>query len=477
MNKQYKVKLSFYKVACFMFVLVCCFLSLIGNLFYDTTNRVYAENNVYSNVLIDLEIDKSFNAEDFPFVEDDYTLQVIQIAESVNNELFVYVYQPSADTKNLLATSINISTEIRNRLSYKNYDLTLLNSNGVFYKFKVDNFEIKEDDVRYYDISNIYRNWNEEIDADSENDNTVSEEGFDVGKLYSVTGHGDNIVYLVKDTDFVTITDKFVGFVRYPDGFHLIYDTDKSCDSHFVAFSTDKDIDKLYEAQVFFTQQSSSYMLVTYPYVDSYQLFGEKEKTYVELDYTQKGSWESSGWGSHKYSWTRISDVDTFFNETDRDYIYNIGLFDVREEIKINSASETAIRSKQWVLRFAETDYVYTNNGNIVEKKTIVGDVSILRLKFEKDGIVYNLGVVDNKQTGSENPVNTVNKSVHIAKWLKDLIISIVTIICAVALGLLINFLCPWFWPLVFSILWKVFCIFCKALWWVITSPFALFFD
>ena len=30
----------------------------------------------------------------------------------------------------------------------------------------------------------------------------------------------------------------------------------------------------------------------------------------------------------------------------------------------------------------------------------------ILRLKFETDGVVYNLGVVDCKQTGSSDPVN-----------------------------------------------------------------------
>ena len=30
----------------------------------------------------------------------------------------------------------------------------------------------------------------------------------------------------------------------------------------------------------------------------------------------------------------------------------------------------------------------------------------ILRLKFETDGVTYNLGVIDNKQTGSGEPIN-----------------------------------------------------------------------
>ena len=29
-----------------------------------------------------------------------------------------------------------------------------------------------------------------------------------------------------------------------------------------------------------------------------------------------------------------------------------------------------------------------------------------MRLKFETDGIVYNLGVIDNKQTGGREPIN-----------------------------------------------------------------------
>ena len=33
-----------------------------------------------------------------------------------------------------------------------------------------------------------------------------------------------------------------------------------------------------------------------------------------------------------------------------------------------------------------------------------MSEVSILRLKFKTDGKVYNLGVVDNKQTGSKDP-------------------------------------------------------------------------
>ena len=43
---------------------------------------------------------------------------------------------------------------------------------------------------------------------------------------------------LLEDIDLITVTDRYVGFFRYPDGGHFFYDS--SVDVHFIAFSTDK---------------------------------------------------------------------------------------------------------------------------------------------------------------------------------------------------------------------------------------------
>ena len=54
---------------------------------------------------------------------------------------------------------------------------------------------------------------------------------------------------------------------------------------------------------------------------------------------------------------------------------------------------------------FAETDYVDgVVNGYPVKEYSSVGKVSLLRLKFISSGTLYDLGVVDNKQSGSLNP-------------------------------------------------------------------------
>ena len=54
----------------------------------------YAESG-YSGVLDDLQKDDSFDESHYPAIADDYSLKLIQIAESVDGELFLYVYQPS----------------------------------------------------------------------------------------------------------------------------------------------------------------------------------------------------------------------------------------------------------------------------------------------------------------------------------------------------------------------------------------------
>jgi hypothetical protein len=76
-----------------------------------------------------------------------------------------------------------------------------------------------------------------------------------------------------------------------------------------------------------------------------------------------------------------------------------------------------ALNATQWVLRFYESSFSYTvdiNSGLYTESSTRVSNVSILRLKFKSNGIVYNLGCVDNMQTGSDKPTNTVTHNVSL---------------------------------------------------------------
>ena len=77
-----------------LMLILSCLFSIV------TPFNVLAESEIeYTSVLEDLVKDENFNIEEYPVIEENYSLQVIQIAESEDNELFIYVYQPSGQVK------------------------------------------------------------------------------------------------------------------------------------------------------------------------------------------------------------------------------------------------------------------------------------------------------------------------------------------------------------------------------------------
>lgn len=279
---QNELKDNLRRFAVLLLLAVLLFVVLWGG--QATALSAYAESTSYSDVLDDLRKDENFSPSTYPTVADDYSLQVIQVAESTGKELFVYVYQPSGQAKDLRASSINIALVPRENISdVRNYKLTLLNSSGVFYKYRVNGLTVSAQTTRYYTITTIYRPFDETIDEGAEHGNVVTEVDYKVAKEYCFSTINGEPFFRVLDVETVEITDKFVGFVRYSNGFEL---WPTSCDSHFVAFNTDRDIDRLFEADVYYTSQeySSSFAVGA----GENETFGEIQDNYAYLDYTQK---------------------------------------------------------------------------------------------------------------------------------------------------------------------------------------------
>ena len=390
-----------------------------------------AESITYSGVMEDLKKDTSFKPENYPTKADDYSLQIIQLAESSDKELFVYVYQPSGKAKNFKASSINISTTINDSISYLNYKLELLNSNGVFYKYKVSGLTVKDESVRYYAISSIYRPFDESIDKQASGGNTVTEVNYAVNKQYCFGEINGKPYVNCVDIETIVVTDKFVGFVRYPDGFKLYVG---ACDSHFVAFNTNKPMDKLLEADVYYTTQeySSSWAV----FVGENETFGKKADNYAYLKYTDKVEHTGGGWFAGTYKWDRIQTVDDFIKNEDREQIFSGAVIDVKISSKLTDAALNELKGKKWVLRFTETDYtLWSGQGTYGTFSTIVGDVTILRLKFETDGITYNLGVIDNKQTGGKEPSNETDIDISLNKRGKMILYLLMLILLIILLA------------------------------------------
>lgn len=373
--KKLDLKKLIFSFSFIFLILFSCF-----SLGFNPAKAESSSSGKYTTALEDLRQGEGFSEEDFPLVEDNHSLKVISIAESEDKELFIYVYQPSAFRE---ASSINISTAINDSLKYNNYKLELLNKEGVFQKYKVKDFTVKDDALRYYDIPSIFSPYNTDYDASlpEYNENLISEAVFDVSKLYTASTVNGEVSYTCKEQETVLITKKYVGFLDYENGFELF--PGAHCRSHYVAFSSDHDIEKLLEAEVYFITQSVHASYYASPFTpDITYTRGEEIETYKTLKYDEEVEHEGSGWFAKTYKWNRIESLRDFASE---EGLTNEELLDLAD--------------MQWVLRFTETTVQTSHYGEGWDKfYTDVKDVTILRLKFETEGKTYNLGVVDNKQ-------------------------------------------------------------------------------
>lgn len=413
----------------------------------------------YTDVLDDLHRDTTFDESYYPEIKDDYSLDIIQLAETDDDELLVYVYQPSGQSKDLRASSINISRSSHFEINPGNYPLQYLNSSGVFYKYLVKGLTVYEAAARYYGVTSIYRKFDKTIDKEADYGQSISEVPFNISREYRFSTINGQPACAVLDIETIEITDKFVGFVRCKDGYKFW--GDGACDSHFVAFSTDKPIDKLYEAKVSWVQQSYHSTNVGSP------TFGTPATKERELSIDDDTvHYKGGGINAGSYEWERIESVDEFKASVDMTQnVYSGALINVNVASRITEEGKKALDGKQWVLRFTETDYDYYNfgTGSTSYSYTLVGDVTILRLKFETDGIVYNLGVIDNKQTGSTTPINITDTLVELTDTLK-LILGIMAIILLAVIVVVL--------AIVVKPIGAVLKFICKAIWAIISAPF-----
>ncbi|MGN0812944.1 MAG: hypothetical protein ACI4MQ_05525 [Candidatus Coproplasma sp.] len=446
------------------YILISSILILLGGQAFLPT---YAAVQNYSNVLTDLQKDESFNAADYPIDKSDYSLQVIQIAESMDGELFLYTYQPCQPTQYLVATSVNMSLS-ESVDGTKLYSLTLLSSSGVFCKYLVNGVTVSTDETRYYNISSIFREWMQGIDEEPPEGQTINEKSFKVGQLWTVRTLDGVVSYGMTGTQVLEITpnNRHDGYIEYSNGFKFYID---KCHSHYIAFTATlkgeiMPIDKLKEAVVYYVSQTYAR---SYAYSILYnEELGDPVENTVKLSETDEVTTKADGWFAKKYSWNRIESVS--------DFIANENLSD--EDI-------SNLQGKQWVLRFAETPYTVVGDYKMQQRcGTIVSDVTVLRLEFETNGETYNLGVVSDKVTVNKKP--TIGLLDQLCNWLESVtgVPAIVWKIIIIATPILIvlgvlSAIFPVVWTVVKFVvkgLWLIIKYISIGLWYVISAPFRL---
>ena len=456
----------------------------ILSVLFISTSAAESEGDIkYTNAYNDLIENRNFNPDEYPKLDKSnpnyYSLEVITIAESVNGELFVYVYQPSANA-DLKASHITLARSDRNANvddlegfgKFEVYSLTYLNNYNQFFKYKVDELQVSSDSTRYYEITDILRPFNKDYgDLEPGGDNTVSVVPYAVGKNYTFTGAlGEDSLLSVRDVEYITVTNKFVGYIEVEQD---LWVNDSSIHLHFLAFSTDFPIEKLIDATVYYETQNYS---EGYANFGRYEKWGEIESHYITLDDKSTIEFEVSDGFVHKESFELIDQIlptHEFLNQH-----ISVSLFpgfSTSDKIEFTEEAKSEILKTDWVLTFAKTFESFTTatNGDTHYKDTRVGNVKLLRLKFKTDDKIYDLGVVDNMQTGSNNPSAVVEEQ----EWFQKLVLLMIVIICMLAVYIFLDIYVPW--------LAKIIRWIAGAFWWLfkslvklITWPFrALFSD
>ena len=292
---------------------------------------------------------------------------------------------------------------------WKLYYLTLVDSEGVFDKYQVNRFTVSTERVRYYDISRISRAYHSVDEymggtiSIPDNSQTIETISFEVGICWEVKPLDGKVTYFSTKTETITVTAKYVGYIRYEDGYRLFSD---ACDSHYVAFSIDREIDSLVSASVAYTatpvlHEYSSAGFGTQVMDDGTTLiinhrytYGDSVDDVAHLFAEKTGEYNAGLFGSH-FSWAEI--------EKTSDFIAN----EQANGVSFSSSTLDQIKTTDFVLRFLNTSYSMNgavNLGAWSKDYTTVSNVTLLKLDFVTDGVPYHYGVVDNEVTGSQSP-------------------------------------------------------------------------
>ncbi len=354
-----------------------------------------AEGKTYSNVLDDLKKDPSFKESDYPANTSDYSIKVIQIAESTDDELFIYVYQPAHTSVDFDITQIAMWNEYSQNgkdFTPKLYDLELVSNHGVFEKYLVKGFTVGSDAYRYYNISAIYRKFHSKVDTSIDN-GTTTEKAISVGQQWCLYSYNDKLVYEMNTFDVVEITPIYNDEIALKNGltfgsFGGFFD---DSELHYITFNVENyDVTKIFDADL--SYNSRHYSLRSGYGMDD--VYGDWEgETTVFLSEFGKGEFIGEGLFARELKWDEISSASYF-----KEYMLS-------QDVDLTDETLKKLDESEWVFVFAETEKSYTvASGYTLIDGTEIADVTILRLHFQTPQGVYNLGAVMDKTTSDGIP-------------------------------------------------------------------------
>ncbi len=452
---------------------ICCLIIVFSLIFTYVMTLIplsAAEgetNTVYSDVLDDLSIDSTFNPSDYPTVTDKEaegyaSVEVIQIAEGTNKELFIYTYEPSKSVISLELFEVSLYDQfVTHQEEYNDektftprlYSLECVSTSGVFSKYLVKDYVVSDLPYRYYNIIEVYRHFHEDIDTGIEGV-IINGKAIKVSQQWCAYWLNNVLYYQKKDFETVEITPVFNGDFKLTGGYTIgnLAGHYNSAQVWFLCFNVDNyDVDLIYDADIVFDHRD-------YTRVDgliggaqiTYSNEVDDEHLYLSKEYAD--TYQGEGLFGREYHWNNISTSFEFCENW-------------KDQVTFSSGLEDTIKKSQFVFIYAEyelrNDYY---SGYTYTYGTEVTDVSILRLHFCADGKTYNLGAVMDK-TSADNISDGAGSPDF--ESLKDIFRIILLIFLVIALCLFGS----WLFPAVSSVFKAVV----NGIAFVITLPLRLF--
>ena len=427
-----------------------------------------------SSVLEDLTAADNFSIENYPNLTLEYLeqintdtnpdndqalLEVIQIAESKADELFVYVYQPTHTELDLTATAVLLSTEFSpdgQNINPDIYYLELVSTDSVFDKYVVKDFSVSDEPYRYYNLVTLYRNFHPDIDEVTPGGVIENFElGIGVGQQWCAYYKNDTLVYEMNTFDTVEIDIGYTGSAEFSSGFQIgnIAGSFEYGDAWFIAFNVeDYIVKKIYNADL-------TYKIRDKRATGSNAEYGDwSSDIKVTLTSEDTATYKGDGIFAQEYTWNKICSSADFIAQLEA------------QDARISDEAKTELSKNAWVFAFLQTEKEATvlGTGSVYVKSSQVSAVTVIRLHFmDITGTVYNLGVVSDRVSPDDVPdaFGDGTDSEKLDKMLEILFV-VLALVALIAI-----------WPFVkavFSIIATGVKVISSIIWSVVTLPFKL---
>lgn len=471
------IKRAIPRRVCLLF-LVAVIFTLLAPLF--TLEAAAASE--YSTVLDDLTAADNFSIENYPILTYEYVnrvnqdtdkendqalMEVIQIAESSSDELYLYVYQPTDSELELTASAVLLSTEFTpdgQNINPDIYYLELVSTDSVFDKYVVKDFRVSEEPYRYYNIVTLYRNFNPEIDEVTTGGVIENFElGIGVGQQWCAYYLNDSIVYEMNTFDTVEIDIGYTGSVSFGSGFTIgdLAGIHTYGDAWFIAFNVeDYIVKKIYDADLKYKIRSKRQYSNGFSWSTEYGEWSEDLPATLKSEDT--ATYKGDGLFAKEYTWNKICTSSDFISQLEGQGI------EISEEAK-NELSQNA-----WVFAFLQTEKedVYSDGVSQILSSQ-VSAVTVIRLHFmDIKGDVYNLGVVSDRVSPDDIPdASGSGTDTELPEWVQKLLM----IVGIILLLVIFNTFFP-FVKFIFSLICTGIKTIVSIVFYIVTLPFRLIF-